>query len=104
MADFLMPSLGADMETGKVVQWLVRPGSRVKRGDVVAVVETHKGAIDVEIFLDGVIDKLAPIGEELKVGAVLAQVREAGAQIEELELLQPDLEDVFVQIMQEAKG
>jgi len=32
---------------------------------------------------------------------VLAQVREAGAQIEELELLQPDLEDVFVQIMNE---
>jgi ABC-2 type transport system ATP-binding protein len=32
---------------------------------------------------------------------VLAQLREAGAQIEELELLQPDLEDVFVQIMNE---
>ncbi len=78
MADFLMPALGADMETGKVVQWLVQPGSRVKRGDVVAVVETHKGAIDVEIFLDGVIDKLAPVGEELKVGAVLAQVQEPG--------------------------
>ncbi|MFA5913070.1 MAG: ABC transporter ATP-binding protein [Burkholderiales bacterium] len=35
---------------------------------------------------------------------VLAQVREAGAQIEELELQQPDLEDVFVQIMNEAQG
>jgi len=34
-----------------------------------------------------------------EVEGVLAQVREAGAQIEELELLQPDLEDVFVQIM-----
>jgi pyruvate dehydrogenase E2 component (dihydrolipoamide acetyltransferase) len=78
MADFLMPSLGADMETGKVVQWLVQPGTRVQRGDVVAVVETHKGAIDVEIFLDGVIDDLVPVGEELKVGAVLAHVREAG--------------------------
>ena len=73
-----MPSLGADMETGKVVQWLVQPGSRVKSGDVVAVVETHKGAIDVEIFLDGVIDNLAPIGQELKVGAVLAQVQAPG--------------------------
>ena len=39
-----------------------------------------------------------------EVEGVLAQVREAGAQLEELELLQPDLEDVFVQIMQEAKG
>ncbi|MDY0106332.1 MAG: dihydrolipoamide acetyltransferase family protein [Giesbergeria sp.] len=74
MADFLMPALGADMETGKVVQWLVQPGARVRSGDVVAVVETHKGAIDVEIFLDGVIDRLAPLNEPLPVGAVLARV------------------------------
>ena len=29
MADFLMPALGADMETGRLVQWLVKPGDRV---------------------------------------------------------------------------
>jgi len=80
MADFLMPALGADMETGKVVQWLVKTGDRVKRGDVVAVVETHKGAIDVEIFLDGIIGDLAPLGEALPVGAVLAHVLEAGQE------------------------
>jgi len=34
-----------------------------------------------------------------EIEGVLAQVRESGAQIEQLELLQPDLEDVFVQIM-----
>ncbi|MDC7711007.1 dihydrolipoamide acetyltransferase family protein [Vogesella indigofera] len=78
MADFLMPSLGADMETGKLVQWLVKPGDRVKSGDVVAVVETHKGAIDVEIFLDGVIDNLAPLDQEVPVGTVLATVRQSG--------------------------
>ena len=66
MADFLMPALGADMETGRLVQWLVREGDRVRRGDVVAVVETHKGAIDVEVFLDGVIRELAPLGREMK--------------------------------------
>jgi pyruvate dehydrogenase E2 component (dihydrolipoamide acetyltransferase) len=78
MPDFLMPSLGADMESGKVMTWLVAPGSRVKRGDVVAVVETQKGAIDVEIFLDGVIDALVPPGTERRVGEVLAQVSGAG--------------------------
>jgi pyruvate dehydrogenase E2 component (dihydrolipoamide acetyltransferase) len=80
MADFLMPALGADMETGKVVQWLVEPGARVKPGDVVAVVETHKGAIDVECFLDGVIGDLVPVGERLPVGAVLARVMETGGK------------------------
>lgn len=78
MTDFLMPALGADMETGKVVQWLVQPGAHVRPGDVVAVVETHKGAIDVEIFLEGVIDQLAPLNEALPVGAVLARVQHEG--------------------------
>src|SRR5512145_1910695 len=78
MADFTMPALGADMESGKVVEWLVQAGDRVKPGDVVAVVETHKGAIDVECFLDGIVADLAPVGVDLPVGAVLAHVRGAG--------------------------
>lgn len=78
MADFLMPSLGADMETGTLVQWRVKPGDRVRSGDVVAVVETHKGAIDVEIFLEGVIEDLVPTGTVLPVGGLLAHVRQAG--------------------------
>lgn len=81
MADFTMPALGADMETGKVVQWHVKPGDIVHAGDVVAVVETHKGAIDVECFLDGVIDQLAPLDTELPVGARLATVGGDGGPV-----------------------
>jgi pyruvate dehydrogenase E2 component (dihydrolipoamide acetyltransferase) len=81
MADFTMPALGADMETGQVVQWLVKPGDRVHSGDVVAVVETHKGAIDVECFLEGVIDDLVPLGQTLPVGSVLARVHQPGAVV-----------------------
>lgn len=66
------------METGRLVRWLVAPGSRVHAGDVIAVVETHKGAIDCEIFLDGVIEDLVPEGSEWPVGAVLAHVRGEG--------------------------
>jgi pyruvate dehydrogenase E2 component (dihydrolipoamide acetyltransferase) len=55
MGVFVMPSLGADMEAGKLVEWLVKPGDTVKRGDVVAVVETQKGAIEIEIFEDGIV-------------------------------------------------
>ena len=50
-----MPALGADMEAGTLVEWLVKPGDRVKSGEVVAVVETQKSAIEVEIFLEGVV-------------------------------------------------
>ena len=49
MNEFRMPSLGADMQFGTVVDWRVKPGDSVKRGDVVALVETEKGVVDVEI-------------------------------------------------------
>ena len=41
-----------------LVEWLVDPGQAVKRGQVVAVVETQKGAVEVEIWDDGVVDEL----------------------------------------------
>jgi len=76
-----MPALGADMESGVLVEWLVEPGRQVKRGDVVAVVETQKGAVEVEIWEDGVVDelKIAP-GTKVPVGELLATLKQAGAQ------------------------
>ncbi len=77
MADFLMPILGADMTAGTLVAWLKKPGDRVKRGDVVAEVETEKGIIEVEIFTSGVIEKLLVEPEQrVPVGTVMAIVRE----------------------------
>ena len=54
VAEFRMPALGADMEVGTVLQWLVKPGDAVKRGDIVAVVDTEKATIEVEMFEAGV--------------------------------------------------
>ena len=70
-----MPSLGADMEAGTLVEWLKHPGDAVKRGDIIAVVDTQKGAIEIEVFEDGVIEKtiVAP-GEKVPVGTVLALI------------------------------
>lgn len=78
MTDFLMPALGADMEDGVMTEWLVKPGDRVRPGDIVAVVETQKGAIDVEIFLTGVVAQIVvPVGTRVPVGAVLARIEDA---------------------------
>jgi pyruvate dehydrogenase E2 component (dihydrolipoamide acetyltransferase) len=71
-----MPSLGADMEAGTLVEWLVKPGDRVKRGDVVAVVETQKGAIEIEIFETGQVERiLVDLNAKVSVGTPLAQIR-----------------------------
>jgi pyruvate dehydrogenase E2 component (dihydrolipoamide acetyltransferase) len=79
-SEFRLPALGADMDEGTIVQWNVAPGSVVKRGDVVAVVETDKGAIDVEIFQDGVVREIVvQPGTKVPVGAVLALLEGAEA-------------------------
>ena len=75
MADFVMPSLGADMDAGTLVEWLVKPGDHVDRGDIVAVVETQKGAIEIEIFETGTLVGIAvDVGEEVPVGTLLATI------------------------------
>jgi len=74
MIEFTMPSLGADMEQGKLIEWKVKPGDAVRRGQVVAVIETPKAAVEVESWHDGTVHELlAQPGETLPVGAVLAR-------------------------------
>jgi pyruvate dehydrogenase E2 component (dihydrolipoamide acetyltransferase) len=83
MSEFRMPSLGADMQFGTIVDWRVKPGDAVKRGDVVALVETEKGVIEVEIFESGVIESLVvQPGQKVPVGATLATLSGDGKKLE----------------------
>jgi pyruvate dehydrogenase E2 component (dihydrolipoamide acetyltransferase) len=73
MAEFRMPSLGADMDAGVLLEWVVRPGDTVRKGDIVAVVDTSKAAIEVECFASGVVrELLVEPGTRVPVGAPLA--------------------------------
>ncbi|MCB9764639.1 MAG: 2-oxo acid dehydrogenase subunit E2 [Alphaproteobacteria bacterium] len=75
MGEFRMPSLGADMEDGTLVEWRVKVGDTVSRGDIVAVVETQKGAIEIEVFESGTVLSIeVPEDEKVPVGAVLARI------------------------------
>lgn len=82
MGEFRMPSLGADMEAGKLVEWLVKPGEQIRRGDIVATVGTQKGLFEIEIFEDGIIgDPLVQEGQNVPVGTVLAMIHAEGAPV-----------------------
>jgi pyruvate dehydrogenase E2 component (dihydrolipoamide acetyltransferase) len=77
-----MPSLGADMDSGTIVEWRVHPGDTVHRGDIIAVVDTDKADIDVEVFDDGVVEELlVDPGVEVAVGTPLARITGAGATV-----------------------
>ncbi len=75
-----MPALGADMDFGTITDWRVKPGDTVKKGDIVAVVETQKATLEVEIFQNGTVDQiLVPPGTRVPVGTVLARLRNGQA-------------------------
>lgn len=81
MSDFLMPKLGADMSAGTLVAWKKKPGDTVRRGDIMAEVDTDKGVIDIEAFSGGVVDQLlVEPGTVVPVGMSLATIREEDPQ------------------------
>lgn len=83
MIEFLMPSLGADMEAGTLVEWRKKPGEAVKRGDIIAEVETQKGLIEIEVFDEGIIGELLiKEGTKVPVGTVMALINPSEVALE----------------------
>lgn len=73
--DIVMPSLGADMRDGTLTEWMVAEGDHVNKGDSIAVIETSKGAIEMESYHSGTISKILvqPV-ISLPVGSILARI------------------------------
>ena len=83
MIEFRMPSLGADMEDGTLREWKVKPGDTVHRGDIIADVETMKGIIEIEVFDEGVVEKLLiKEDDKVPVGTVMALIKPLTAEAE----------------------
>ena len=73
--EFRLASLGADMESATLTEWLKQPGDRFAHGEPIVTVETTKGLIDVEAYQDGQIaDLVVAPGTKVPVGAVLAHL------------------------------
>lgn len=76
--EYPMPSLGAGMTAGTVIEWYVKPGDTVRRGDVIGLVDTDKGAIEIEVWENAeVLEILAPPGTKAPVGDSLLSLRTA---------------------------
>lgn len=79
MIEFTMPALGADMDEGTLNEWMIKPGDTVTRGQIVAVVETTKAAVEIECWHEGVVGELlVPVGQTVAVGTPLAMLLEPG--------------------------
>ena len=79
MIELMLPSMGADMDEGTLLEWKVKAGDIVKKGQVVAVVDTSKAAIDIESWQEGTVDELiVEPGEKIPVGTPMATLLEPG--------------------------
>jgi pyruvate dehydrogenase E2 component (dihydrolipoamide acetyltransferase) len=89
----LMPRLSDTMTEGVIASWHKKVGEAVKKGDVLADIETDKATMELESYKDGILlhqgapagatirvnDLLCIIGNEnLDVAAILASINNAG--------------------------
>lgn len=78
--EIAMPSLGADMDQGKLLEWHIKPGDVINQGDLIAVVETQKAAVEIESFRSGTVTELiAQVGDLIPVGQTIARLELAAA-------------------------
>ena len=74
-----LPRLSDTMQEGVIAKWHVGEGDKVKRGQVIAEIETDKATMEFESFDAGTVLKLvAPEGETLELGAPIAVLGKPG--------------------------
>ena len=82
---FRMPKLGMDMEEGVIGRWLKSEGDAVKKGEIIAEIETDKAAVEVESPRSGTILKLFyPEGKATACGTPIAAIGNPGDPIPDL--------------------
>ena len=75
MPEINMPRLSDTMQEGTITRWLKKPGEEVKRGDVLAEVETDKANMEIEAYDNGVLEQIVVNeGETAPIGQVIARI------------------------------
>lgn len=71
--EVVMPQLGLSMDSGRIVEWLKKPGERVAPGELLLAIESDKSTVDVEAVESGILHiVLGPDAEAIQVGEVIA--------------------------------
>lgn len=93
-----LPKLGATMETGTIVSWLVQPGEYVEEGDPIAEVQTDKIVLEIEAEQDGYLLKtLVEPGEEVAVYTKIAYIGDEGELVDDI----PIVDSIPVPVIQD---
>lgn len=92
MAEITMPRLSDTMQEGTLARWLKKPGDEIKKGDVLAEIETDKATMDLEAYDEGTLQQiLVQEGETVPIGQVVAIVGSGAAVQQPLPPATPSL-------------
>jgi pyruvate dehydrogenase E2 component (dihydrolipoamide acetyltransferase) len=82
---FTMPKWGIEMTEGTLAEWMVKEGDAFKRGQTLCLIETDKITNEVDAEFDSVLRKIvAPVGEVLPVGTLVAVFADADISDDEV--------------------
>jgi pyruvate dehydrogenase E2 component (dihydrolipoamide acetyltransferase) len=77
-----MPKLGFDMAEGTLVRWVISEGEQVKKGAVLAEIETDKATVEVEANTSGTLLRhLVEQGSVVPVNTPIAIIGQPGEEI-----------------------
>ena len=80
-----MPKLGFDMAEGLLVRWVKLEGEAIKKGDVLAEIETDKATVEVESSVSGTVARhLVEKGTSVPVATPIAIIALPGEKLEEV--------------------
>src|SRR5688572_13291972 len=86
ITEVIMPQMGADMKEGTILKWHKSEGDEVKRGEIIAEIETDKANVEIEAFGSGAFRKiLKGENETVPVGTVIAVIAAADDDISKYE-------------------
>src|SRR5436305_13715683 len=84
MSEITMPRLSDTMQEGMIARWLKKAGDEIKKGDILAEVETDKATMDLEAYEAGTLQQvLVQEGETVPVGQAVARIGSGAADKDE---------------------
>lgn len=79
--DIVMPNLGFDTQSGRLIEWTKKPGDSVTRGDIIAIVESDKANVELESVASGILlETLFEADTEISIGTVIARIGQPDEQ------------------------
>lgn len=85
--EIMMPALSPSMVEGTLVKWLKKEGDEIKKGDIIAEIETDKATMDLESFDSGTLLKIVlPEGSRVPVNSRIAFIGKPGEKIDETQI------------------